>query len=41
MRVATSIILFLASTVSFSGAVAPTAHSRANCGGFNESVHGI
>ena len=38
MRVATSIILFLASTVSFSGAVAPTAHGRANCGGFNESV---
>jgi hypothetical protein len=36
-KIISCISLFLAFTVH-AGVVAPTAHSRANCGGFNESV---
>jgi hypothetical protein len=32
------IIMISASISSYAGVAAPTAHSRANCGGFNESI---
>lgn len=38
IRQLTGLIVLSASLISYAGVLAPTAHSRANCGGFNESV---